>query len=193
MISRVLLSKPFVTAEGLVAAAYPDAIPASCADIDAIASQMAAFLAGEDIRFDLDLVRLDLCTEFQRRVLHAEHGIPRGRVSTYGRIAGHLGRAQAARAVGTALANNPFPLIIPCHRAIRADGRLGGFQGGFGMKRRLLEMEGVPVNAQGQVVGEEFFCYRPVNRSLNHPLPDKRGLGCAIPVSRIVNFTRPAA
>ena len=171
MISRALLSKYGDTADRLVATSYPDAVPASCSDIDAIAGQMAAFLAGEDIRFCLDLARLDLCTEFQRRVLCAEHGIPRGRVSTYGRIAGHLGKAQAARAVGTALANNPFPLIIPCHRAIRSDGRLGGFQGGFDMKRLLLEMEDVSLNSHGKVVGKEFFFYGPVKRSLNHPLP----------------------
>jgi methylated-DNA-[protein]-cysteine S-methyltransferase len=62
-------------------------------------------------------------------------------VSTYQRIAGHLGSPQAARAVGTTLAHNPFPIIVPCHRAIRTDGTLGGFQGGMEMKRALLERD----------------------------------------------------
>ncbi|HQO79253.1 MAG TPA: MGMT family protein, partial [Thermodesulfobacteriota bacterium] len=55
----------------------------------------------------------------------------------------HIGIAGSSRAVGTALAKNPFPIIIPCHRAVRANGALGGYQGGIGMKRALLEMEGV--------------------------------------------------
>jgi methylated-DNA-[protein]-cysteine S-methyltransferase len=79
-------------------------------------------------------------------------------MSTYQRIAGHLGNPQAARAVGTALAHNPFPIIVPCHRAIRSDGTLGGFQGGMEMKRILLEMEGVPVDGSGRVVAGQLFC-----------------------------------
>jgi len=78
-------------------------------------------------------------------------------MSTYQRIASYLGNANGARAVGTALANNPFPIIIPCHRAIRSDGTLGGYQGGLEMKRALLEMEGVLFNTLGRVVTEEFF------------------------------------
>jgi methylated-DNA-[protein]-cysteine S-methyltransferase len=158
-ISRVLLSKPGGAANQLVATLYPDAIATSCSEIDAVADQMLAFLNGSDISFSLDLARLDLCTEFQGRVLVAEHGIPRGKVSTYAGIAGYLGKAQAARAVGAALANNPFPLIIPCHRAIKSDGTLGGFQGGMDMKRTLLKMEGVPFNSQGRVVRRESFFY----------------------------------
>ena len=70
---------------------------------------------------------------FQESVLRAEATeIPRGRVSTYKLIAEHVGTHNGARAVGTALARNPFPLIVPCHRAIRSDRRLGGYQGGSG-------------------------------------------------------------
>jgi methylated-DNA-[protein]-cysteine S-methyltransferase len=161
-ISRVLLAKSGDVAGQLVKTAYPDAASASVAEIDAVAEQMAAFLTGENMRFSLDLVRLDLCTEFQRRVLYTEYGIPRGRVSTYARIAAHLGQAQAARAVGAALAHNPFPLIIPCHRAIRTDGTLGGYQGGLAMKRRLLEMEGVTFDGRGRVAPEETFFFAHV-------------------------------
>ena len=90
-------------------------------------------------------------------MLQAEHGIPRGTVSTYQRIARHLGNAHGARAVGTALAHNPFPIIIPCHRAIRSDRTLGGYQGGLRMKRALLEMEGIPFNDRGRIMTEELY------------------------------------
>jgi methylated-DNA-[protein]-cysteine S-methyltransferase len=76
-------------------------------------------------------------------VLLAEYGIPRGYVSTYRRIAEHVGSPGGSRAVGGALSGNPFPIIIPCHRAVRSDGGLGGYQGGLEMKKRLLAMEGV--------------------------------------------------
>ena len=57
-----------------------------------------------------------------------------------------------ARAVGQALARNPFAVIVPCHRAIRTDGHLGGYQGGLDMKRSLLEAEGVSFNVTGRVI-----------------------------------------
>lgn len=84
-------------------------------------------------------------------------GIPRGSVSTYQRIAKHLGHDNATRAVGGALSNNPFPIIIPCHRAIRSDGTLGGYQGGLEMKRTLLKMEGVLFHPSGYVMTDKFF------------------------------------
>ncbi len=80
-------------------------------------------------------------------MLQAEYGIPRGWVSTYGRIARELGVVGGGRAVGNALASNPFPLLIPCHRAVRSTGALGGYQGGLEMKKALLEMEGVVFNS----------------------------------------------
>lgn len=100
---------------------------------------------------------MDACSDFQREVLLAEHGIPRGMVSTYGRIARRVGRATAARAVGTALARNPFPIVIPCHRAIRSDGTLGGYLGGLPMKRALLEMEEIVVSKEGKVVDPKYY------------------------------------
>ena len=90
-------------------------------------------------------------------MLLAEYGIPRGWVSTYGRIATHLGVPGGARAVGNALGSNPFPIVIPCHRAVRADGRLGGFRGGVEMKRALLTMEGVEVSQAGKVLTDRFY------------------------------------
>jgi methylated-DNA-[protein]-cysteine S-methyltransferase len=135
-----------------VAPIYPEVKPSSCREIDDVATDISAFLEGENVDFSLDMVNLDTCPPFQKRVLRAEHQIPRGSVSTYKLIAAHLGNYQASRAVGNALANNPFPIIVPCHRAIRSDGHLGGFQGGFYMKQTLLENEGVKIDDRGRVV-----------------------------------------
>ena len=156
-VRRVLLSKSGISAKRIVETFFPDSILSSCAEIDVLTHKISAFLSGDDIQFSLDISRLDLCSAFQQEVLRAEHRIPRGRVSTYQRIARHLGNVNGARAVGGALANNPFPIIIPCHRAIRSDGTLGGYQGGPKMKRTLLEMEGVSFNPLGHVVIDKFF------------------------------------
>jgi methylated-DNA-[protein]-cysteine S-methyltransferase len=156
-IRQVLLSKSGIPAKHAVKAYFPDSTPSSCAEIDAVAGKILAYLKGDDIRFSLNIIRLDICSTFQQEVLRAEHGIPRGRVSTYQRIAKHLGNVNAVRAVGGALANNPFPIIIPCHRAIRSDGTLGGYQGGLEMKRTLLKMEGVFFDALGRVLTGRFF------------------------------------
>jgi methylated-DNA-[protein]-cysteine S-methyltransferase len=118
---------------------------------------MRRFLKGETVNLDLDIVALEMCSAFQVRVLRAEYGIPRGWVSTYGRIAAHLGIPGGARAVGGALARNPFPIIVPCHRAVRSDGQLGGFQGGLEMKRALLALEGIEVSPASQVLTERVF------------------------------------
>jgi methylated-DNA-[protein]-cysteine S-methyltransferase len=115
------------------------------------------FLGGDAVDFDLGLLALGRCSPFQRKVLLAEHGIPRGWVSTYGRIARHVGVPGGARAVGGALSRNPYPVIVPCHRAIRSDGQLGGFQGGRRMKRALLELEGVEFGPAGRVLTGRFY------------------------------------
>jgi len=137
--------------------AYAVIRPLSCPTIEVLTEQIQSFLEGKAVDFQLDLIDLGGCSEFQRRVLLAEHKIPRGWVSTYGRIARSLGVSKAARAVGTALARNPFPIIIPCHRAIRSNGELGGFRGGLMMKRALLELEGVEVSATGKVLTSRFY------------------------------------
>jgi methylated-DNA-[protein]-cysteine S-methyltransferase len=79
---------------------------------------------------------------FQRQVLALAAEIPYGQVLTYGEIANKLGKPGAARAVGSALGTNPMPIVIPCHRVIRADGGLSGYIGGQGVKSFLLALEG---------------------------------------------------
>jgi len=155
-IIRVLLSRPGMPAGRAVKALFPASRPGTCPQISQVGRRICSFLRGAAIKFNLDGVRLDLCSQFQRRVLRAEHAIPRGKVSTYGLIAARLGAPSASRAVGRALATNPFPIIIPCHRAIRSDRTLGGYQGGLAMKRRLLECEGVTVSGSGRVETRTF-------------------------------------
>lgn len=126
-------------------------------EVPAFSAGIQSFLLGKDVQFDIDLLDLDRRPPFQQRVLLAESGIPRGYVSTYGRIARRLGVPGAARAVGNALARNPFPLAIPCRRALRSDGAMGGFQGGLEMKRRLLEMEGTGFREDGRVLMDHVW------------------------------------
>jgi methylated-DNA-[protein]-cysteine S-methyltransferase len=159
-IVRILLAKPGWSAEDQAPELYPNSQVSSCAEIDALANAIKALLEGEDIVFSLDVADLKLCSAFQQSVLRAEHQIPRGSVSTYQLIAGCLGKPNGARAVGNALAKNPFPLIVPCHRAIRSDRHLGGYQGGLDMKRALLKKEGIVFDASGRVVCRRFHYER---------------------------------
>lgn len=156
-ICRILLSRPEISAQYAVEKLFPDCAASSCPEIDIVVDQIKVFLAGGDIEFSLDSVRLDLCSDFQQKVLRAEHAIPRGAISTYKFIAEHLGNPNGARAVGTALATNPFPIVIPCHRAIRSDWSLGGYQGGLRMKRALLEVEGITFRDADHVADRGLF------------------------------------
>src|SRR6202162_6051171 len=86
-------------------------------------------------------------TEFEQAVLRKTYQIPRGEVRPYGWVAREVRRPAAVRAVGTALANNPIPYFIPCHRVVRMDGEIGNYGGGGPeAKRAILTMEGVRVN-----------------------------------------------
>ncbi|NLE77659.1 MAG: methylated-DNA--[protein]-cysteine S-methyltransferase [Chloroflexi bacterium] len=146
---RIALPRP--------AGAPPQGPAKAPARLQPLLEGLQRFLQGQAVDFDLGLLAMERCSPFQRRVLLAEYAIPRGWVSSYGRIAAHLGQPNAARAVGTALARNPFPLVIPCHRAVRNDGRLGGFQGGLPMKQALLAQEGVAVSPTGVVLAPRWM------------------------------------
>ena len=121
-----------------------------------IDDRIATLYFGKKENVDLSLLNLSRLTVFSIKVLKQACKIPYGKVATYSGLAAKLGKPRAARAVGTALANNPFPIIIPCHRVIRADGSLGGFGGGLKMKRELLNREGVALNDQDRVNAESF-------------------------------------
>ena len=101
--------------------------------------QIQEYCDGERTEFDLPLAPEG--TEFQKLVWDEIARIPYGRTRTYGQIASAVGNKDAARAVGAASGANPIPLIVPCHRVIAADGGLGGFAYGTGVKSRLLAFE----------------------------------------------------
>jgi methylated-DNA-[protein]-cysteine S-methyltransferase len=105
-----------------------------------LAEKVAAALAGERVEVPLDLSR---ATPFQRRVLEVVRGISRGEVRPYVWVADEAGSPGASRAVGNVMAHNPVPLLVPCHRVVRNDGRIGSYAFGAGEKVRLLRAEGV--------------------------------------------------
>ncbi len=84
--------------------------------------------------------------EFHQKVLKVLQQVPRGEVRTYAWLAREVGRARAARAVGNAMAHNPVPLLIPCHRVVPSSGGVGNYGLGPALKRELLAREGVAVN-----------------------------------------------
>jgi O-6-methylguanine DNA methyltransferase len=108
-----------------------------------LAAKIASELEGKR-RLHFDLRGL---TPFEQAVLRKTSQIPRGEIRPYGWVAREIGRPAAVRAVGTALANNPIPYFIPCHRVVRTDGHIGNYGGGGPeAKRAILTMEGVRVN-----------------------------------------------
>jgi methylated-DNA-[protein]-cysteine S-methyltransferase len=107
-----------------------------------VGRQLGGYFAGRRYAFDLPL-DWSLTSGFQRRVLqtlYAEIGF--GHTVTYGELAAMAGHPEAARAVGVAMATNPIPVVVPCHRVVASGGALGGFGGGLEMKRWLLTHEG---------------------------------------------------
>jgi methylated-DNA-[protein]-cysteine S-methyltransferase len=131
---------------------HPDAVEtAPPPDVAQAIERIGALLGGgsgddlSDLPLDLDAV-----PPFNRRVYELARTIPPGATLTYGEVAKQLGDPGAARAVGQALGNNPFPIVVPCHRVTAAGGRSGGFSatGGANTKLRMLAIEGAPAAAQ---------------------------------------------
>lgn len=102
-------------------------------------NQILAYLDGKLRKFDLPLLLTG--TDLQKRTLGVVAKILYGRSLTYQQVAEKTGHPRAARAVGSTMARNPLPLVIPCHRVLAVKG-LGGYGGGLPMKIKLLEMEG---------------------------------------------------
>jgi len=108
-----------------------------------LAQRVQAHFRGERVGFDDVELDLDWATSFQRDVVAALRAVPRGEVVTYGELAALAGRPNAYRAAGTCCAGNRFPLVVPCHRVVGAEG-IGSYGSlGLDYKRRLLALEGV--------------------------------------------------
>lgn len=90
-------------------------------------------------------ISLASCSPFQKQVLYAVMRIPRGEVRSYSEVAANIGEHRAARAVGTALARNPIPLLVPCHRVVPGKGGVGNYAYGSDIKSELLTREGVKI------------------------------------------------
>ena len=108
--------------------------------LDQIARQLAEYFAGRRRDFVLPL-DFRLAHGFRRTVLGHLVLINYGHTETYAEVAAATGRARAVRAVGTACATNPMPVVVPCHRVLRSDGKLGGYIGGLEAKAALLSLE----------------------------------------------------
>ncbi|MQC27061.1 MAG: methylated-DNA--[protein]-cysteine S-methyltransferase [Chloroflexi bacterium] len=114
------------------------------AHVARIKDEVLDYLSGARTSWAVD-VDLSGITDFQRRVLEEARRVPRGQVATYGEIAKRIGQPKAARAVGQALRRNPVPIVVPCHRVVASDGKLGGYAGEMDDERKvmLLQLEGV--------------------------------------------------
>jgi methylated-DNA-[protein]-cysteine S-methyltransferase len=108
--------------------------------LDAAATELDEYFSGRRRSFDLPL-DLSLSSGFRRLVQHHLPEIAYGRTESYKQVAELVGNPKAVRAVGTACATNPLPVVVPCHRVLRSDGALGGYIGGLDAKRTLLELE----------------------------------------------------
>lgn len=116
--------------------------------LDATRKQLREYFGGRRRSFalNLDLTAThpedrSVGSPFQRRVWLALQQIPYGQTSSYGDIAQAVSSPRAARAVGTACAKNPLPIVLPCHRVVRADGKMGNYTGGREIKVALLALE----------------------------------------------------
>jgi methylated-DNA-[protein]-cysteine S-methyltransferase len=111
------------------------------ARLDDVRRQLDEYFAGRRQKFDLPTDRV-LIRGFARKVLAQTARIPYGSFLTYGEVAAEAGNPRAHRAAGSALARNPIPIVIPCHRVLRSGGHIGNYGGGPEMKARLLQLEG---------------------------------------------------
>ncbi len=133
------VEEPDAVLEALAGAVSPRVLEAP-ARLDAVARELDEYFAGQRHAFDLP-VDLQLAHGFRRAALQRLVEVPYGRTVTYAELAARAGSPRAVRAVGTACALNPVPLVIPCHRVVRSDGAPGAYRGGADAKLRLLALE----------------------------------------------------
>jgi methylated-DNA-[protein]-cysteine S-methyltransferase len=152
-LGRLLLA---ATEHGLVRVAFEiedeDAVLQSLADklsprilhqasrLEPVVRELNEYFSGDRRSFDLPL-DWSLAHGFRNTVLHQLPGIAYGRTASYAAVAALAGSPRAVRAVGTACATNPLPIVVPCHRVVRSDGTMGAYRGGPEAKKALLDME----------------------------------------------------
>jgi len=136
--------------QGAIESAPPPGVKRA---IDLVQSLLAGNMA------DLQDIPLDLADvpDFHRKVYEVARTIPPGQTLTYGEIARRIGAPHEAREVGQALGRNPVAIIVPCHRVLGADGKMGGFSaaGGVATKRRILEIEGAAALGAGPLFARQ--------------------------------------
>ena len=122
--------------------------------------RLKVYLTGRKVAFP-DKLDLSGATAFQRAVWKVTRLIPYGETRSYAWVAEQIKMPAAARAVGQALARNPLPIIIPCHRVVASHGKLGGYNGGVDMKKRLLQLEGAARTRKSSLYidGEHLLVY----------------------------------
>jgi methylated-DNA-[protein]-cysteine S-methyltransferase len=126
-----------------VLSAFDEHLKEATSDISSfgdLPQRLIGYFNGEAVAFP-DLLDLADATPFQCAVWQVVCSIPYGQTESYARIAQQIGKPRGARAIGQALARNPLPVVVPCHRVIGARGKIGGFSYGLEMKQRLLQME----------------------------------------------------
>ncbi len=158
-IQRIFLSNSLNSASDQQKNKFPTAQSGNHSVISTLFDKIQSFFNGNREDFSLEILDFSVCPPFQKLVIKTEATIPYGKVSTYKQIALHLEKPTASRAVANALAKNPFPIIIPCHRTIRSDGNISGYQGGNKMKKELLNMEGVGINSKLKINLSEYCFY----------------------------------
>ena len=114
-----------------------------------VLEQFQEYFRGERKSLDVE-VDLSRLTPFNRAVLEETRRVPAASVVSYGEIARRIGKPRAYRAVGNALASNPAPVVVPCHRVVSTGGRLGGYTGGLDIKLHLLALEGFAAPARNK-------------------------------------------
>jgi methylated-DNA-[protein]-cysteine S-methyltransferase len=128
-----------------VAAGVGPRIVASDRELAATRDAVAGYFEGEDERLDLPVDLALVRSPFRRSALEELRRVGAGEVVTYGELARRIAHPRAARAVGSACATNPVPIIVPCHRVVPGSGGVGSYGGGPEIKRRLLAHEGARV------------------------------------------------
>lgn len=139
------------TQRRIIAVRFPDAVE-DLRLFPAFEAAVRFYFSGMAVQFDIPLA-LDDVPPFHHRVYEQCRRIPFGRTASYQDLARAAGNERAVRAVGSAMARNRLPLVVPCHRVLRADGSIGGFSSpeGIEQKKRMLRLEGIDLR-NGRIV-----------------------------------------